>query len=95
VSLERIGAVMDAILALYQRISSARGITVPSDLLAVEAETIDDPARHLWALAGTVPMGPADRYAVLAAPTLAERVTVLLDAIESVTAIVNFTLSQD
>lgn len=95
VSLERIGAVMDAILALYQRISAARGIAVPPNLLAVEAETVDDPARHLWELAVTVPMGPADRYAVLAAPTLAERVTVLLDAIENVTAIVNFKLSRD
>lgn len=95
VSLERIGGVVDAILVLYQRISSARGVMLPASRLAVGAETADDRSRHIWALAGAVPMGPADRYAVLAAPTLAERVGVLLDAIDSVTAMVDFGLSQD
>jgi len=95
VGLDRIRAVMDAILALYQRISAARGITLPTSLLAVDAETADDPSRHVWALAAAVPMGPADRYGVLAAPTLADRVGVLLEAIESVTAIVDFGLSQE
>ena len=95
VGLDRIGAVMDAILVLYQRISAARGITLPPNLLEVDAETADDPSRHLWALAAAVPMGPADRYVVLAAPTLADRVGVLLDAIESVTAVMDFELSQE
>ena len=46
-------------------------------------------------LAARVPMGQADRYAVLAAPTLAARVDVLLDAIATVTAMVEFQLSAD
>ena len=38
-------------------------------------------------------MGQADRYAVLAAPTLAQRVDALTDAIETVTAMVEFQLA--
>ena len=73
----------------------ARGIELPPDALAVDAETADDPSLHLYALAARVPMGPADRYAVLTAPTLAERVGVLTDAIETVTAMVEFQLSDE
>jgi uncharacterized protein len=40
-------------------------------------------------------MGQADRYAVLAAPTLAERVDVLTDAIETVTAMVEFQIADE
>ena len=44
---------------------------------------------------GRVPLGQADRHAVLAAPTLSERVDVLIDAIETVAAMVEFQLSED
>ncbi len=74
---ERIGEVVDRILALFERIVSSRGAQLRSDALAVEPEIADDPSRHIYALASRVPMGQADRYAVLAAPTLAERVDVL------------------
>lgn len=92
---ERIGEVVDRILALYQMVASARGGTLRADALAVAAEIADDPSRHLYALAARVPMGQADRYAVLCAPTLAERVDVLTDAIETVSAMVEFQLSSD
>jgi hypothetical protein len=39
-------------------------------------------------------MGQADRYAVLAAPTLAERVTALSEAVDTVIAMVEFQLSE-
>lgn len=91
----QIGAVIDRILGLYQRVARARDMDVPADALAVDEETADDPARHLYALAARVPLGQADRYAVLAAPTLAERVGVLTDAIETVTAMVEFQLPED
>jgi uncharacterized protein len=39
-------------------------------------------------------MGQADRYAVLAAPTVAARAVALRDAIETVTAMVEFQLSE-
>ena len=79
----------------YQRMARARGGQLRPDLLAVDPETAADPGRHLYALAARVPMGQADRYAVLAAPTLAARVDVLLDAIATVTAMVEFQLSAD
>jgi Lon protease-like protein len=92
---ERISVVVDAILGLFRRVIEARGGRLRSDALAVDEEIADDPSRHIYALASRVPMGQADRYAVLAAPTLAERVTVLSDAIETVTAMVEFQLSEE
>lgn len=92
---ERIGEVIDRILALLERIVSTRGAQLRPDALAVEPEIADDPCRHIYALASRIPMGQADRHAVLAAPTLAERVDVLTDAIDTVTALVEFQLSAD
>lgn len=95
VSDERISQVVDAILGLYQRVARASGGRIRPDALAVDSDTADDPGRHLYALAARVPMGQADRYAVLSAPTLAARVDVLLEAIETVTAMIEFQLSGD
>ncbi len=92
---DRIAEVVDAIVGLYQRIARASGAQLRPDALAVDPATADDPARHLYALAARVPMGQADRYAVLTAPTLTARVDVLLDAIATVTAMVDFQLSAD
>jgi Lon protease-like protein len=92
---ERISVVVDAILGLFGRVIAARGGQLRSDALAVDEEVADDPSRHIYALASRVPMGQADRYAILAAPTLAERVAVLSDAIETVTAMVEFQLSEE
>jgi len=95
VSSERIGEVVDAITGLYQRVADAHGGRLRPDALAVDDQTAQDPARHVYALAARVPMGQADRYAVLSAPTLAARVDVLIDAVETVTAMVDFQLSQE
>ncbi|MFM9032879.1 MAG: LON peptidase substrate-binding domain-containing protein [Mycobacterium sp.] len=92
---EQIGEVMDRILALYQRVAQARGLALAPGALAVDPDIADDPSRHLYALASRVPMGAADRYAVLAAPSLAERVGVVTDAIETVSAMVEFQLSEE
>ena len=92
---ERIGEVVDRILTLYRRVADAAGGTLRPDVLAVDAETADDPSRHVYTLAARVPMGQADRYAVLAAPTLDARVDALIDAIETVTAMVEFQLSDE
>ena len=92
---EQIGVVVDRILALYERVAQARGLRLRPGVLGVDPDTADDPARHLYALAARVPMGQADRYAVLAAPTLAERVAILTDAVETVTAMVEFQLAEE
>ena len=90
---ERIGGVIDRILALYRRVAEVRGLGLPDDALAVAPDVADDPCRHIYALAARVPMGQADRYDVLAAPTLAARVDALTDAIETISAMVEFQLS--
>lgn len=92
---ERIGEVMDRIIALYERVAESNGGRLRPDALAVDPDIADDPSRHLYALAARVPMGQADRYSVLAAPSLAERVDVLTDAIETVTAMVEFRLAEE
>lgn len=92
---EQIGAVVDRILALYERVAQARGLRLQPGTLAVDADVAADPARHLYALAAKVPMGQADRYAILAAPTLAARVDALTDAVETVMAMVEFQLSEE
>jgi Lon protease-like protein len=90
---EQLSVVVDRIVTLYQRVAQARGMELPPDALAVDADVAEDPARHLYALAARVPLGQADRYAMLAAPTLAARIDVLLDAVDTVAAMVEFQLS--
>ncbi|BBY59070.1 LON peptidase substrate-binding domain-containing protein [Mycolicibacterium sarraceniae] len=90
---ERIGVVIDKILVLFERILATRGGRLRFDALAVEPEIADNPSLHIYALAARVPMGQADRYAVLAAPTLSGRVDALTDAIETVTAMVEFQIA--
>ena len=90
---EQISVVVDRILGLYHRVAEARGMELPPDVLAVNADVAADASRHVYALAARVPIGQADRYALLAAPTLTERIAVLLDAVDTVAAMVEFQLS--
>lgn len=90
---EQLSVVLDRIATLYHRVAQARGMDLPPDALAVAPDVAEDPARHLYALAARVPLGQADRYAMLAAPTLAARIDVLLDAVDTVAAMVEFQLS--
>jgi Lon protease-like protein len=86
--------VEDRMVALFERIAAARGAQVdPRDIIA-GADESGDPAMWLYALASRVPMGQADRYAVLSAPSVAARVVALRDAVETVTAMVEFQLSE-
>ena len=80
-------------IALFERIAAARGAQVDARDVVVGADASGDAAMWLYALASRVPMGQADRYAVLAAPTVAARVLALRDAVETVTAMVEFQLS--
>ncbi len=83
--------VEDRVLALYERIAAVRGIELPDrDVLFDYPRDPDDKSNMLYALAARVPMGPADRYAVLAAPSAADRLAALLEAVDSVTAMVEF-----
>ncbi|MGV0624372.1 LON peptidase substrate-binding domain-containing protein [Mycolicibacter minnesotensis] len=50
--------------------------------------------RQLYELTGRIPMGPADRYAVLAAPSLSARLAAVREAIDSVSARIEFGLGR-
>jgi uncharacterized protein len=82
VDVEAIREVEDRMAALFERIARAR------------ADASGDAAMWLYALASRVPMGQADRYEVLSAPTVAARTAALRDAVETVTAMVEFELSE-
>jgi Lon protease-like protein len=85
--------VEDQVLGLFERIASARGVVLPDrDVLLGDGDAAE-PGERLYALATRVPMGQADRYAVLAAPSAADRLAVLREAVESVAAMIEFQLS--
>ena len=52
------------------------------------------PENWLYTLASRLPIGPADRYAVLSAPSVADRLVALSEAVDSVAAMVEFQLSE-
>jgi Lon protease-like protein len=87
--------VEDRMVALFERIASAQGADVNARDIVAGADAAPDAAMWLYALTARLPMGEADRYAVLAAPTVAARVTALRDAVETVSALVEFQLSGD
>jgi uncharacterized protein len=94
VGADAIEDVEDRIVTLFERIAGARGALLPgrAELLATD---VPDVGQRLYALASRIPMGQADRYAVLAAPSVAARLAALSDAIETVSALVEFQLSED
>lgn len=93
VEVDAIRDVEDRIVALFERIAAARGAEVDARDIVRGADASDDAGKWLYALASRLPMGQADRYAVLAAPSAAERLASLSDAVETVTAMVEFQLS--
>ncbi|BBX47842.1 LON peptidase substrate-binding domain-containing protein [Mycobacterium cookii] len=96
VSAARVEALEDRIIGLFERIADARDLPLPSraEVLGDDIDRIFDPGERLYALASRIPIGPADRYAVLAAPSAAERLTALSEAVESVAAVIEFQLSE-
>lgn len=85
----------DRVMALFERIAAARNFSLAerSVVLGTHADTVD-PGMRLYALASRVPIGAADRYSVLAAPSAAERLAALSEAVDSVAAVVEFQLSE-
>ncbi|MGA9491539.1 MAG: LON peptidase substrate-binding domain-containing protein [Mycobacterium sp.] len=96
VSAAGIEALEDRITGLFERIANARDLPLPSrgEVLGDDIDRIFDPGERLYALASRIPIGPADRYAVLAAPSAAERLTALSEAVDSVAAVIEFQLSE-
>ncbi len=82
------------VVALFERVAAVRGTEVNARDIVLGADQSGDIALWLYALAVRLPLGQADRYAVLAAPTAAERVAALSEAVDTVTAMVEFQLSE-
>ena len=95
VTADQLEELEDRVMALFERIAAARDVLLPDRtvVLGSDADTAD-PGLRLYALASRVPIGPADRYSVLAAPSAAERLAALSDAVDSVTAVIEFQLSE-
>jgi Lon protease-like protein len=89
-----IADVEDRVMALFERIASAQQASLPPkhELLG-EPEPGDDAGTRLYALAARIPMGQADRYSVLSAPSAAARLVALRDAVETVAALIEFQLA--
>jgi uncharacterized protein len=94
VDVDAIRDIEERMIALFERIAAARGAEVNGRDIVLGAETSGDAAMWLYALTSRLPMGQADRYAVLAAPTVAARLVALRDAVDTVTAMVEFQLSE-
>ncbi|ORW49473.1 ATP-dependent protease [Mycobacterium paraense] len=83
----------DRVLALFERIAAARDARLPErDELLGCAE--GDPGQRLFELASRIPIGTADRYSVLSAPSAAERFVALGDAVDALADMVEFQLSE-
>ena len=95
VGADAIRAVEDRMVALFERIAGARGAEINTHDIVAGADAAPDAAMWLYALTTRLPMGQADRYSVLAAPTVATRLAALSEAVETVSALVEFQLSGD
>jgi uncharacterized protein len=95
VTADQLEELEDRVMALFERIAAARNVLLPDRavVLGSDADTVD-PGLRLYALASRVPIGPADRYSVLAAPSAAERLAALGDAVDSVAAVIEVQLSE-
>ncbi|WP_120314117.1 LON peptidase substrate-binding domain-containing protein [Mycolicibacterium elephantis] len=93
VDVDAIRDVEDRIVALYERIAGARGAEVNARDIVAGADASVDAGTWLYALSSRLPIGQADRYAILAAPSASARLAALRDALETLTAMVEFQLS--
>jgi Lon protease-like protein len=91
VSDDSILALEDRVVALFERLAAVRELELPPrDMLFAGVALADTPGEKLYALASRVPMGQADRYAVLAAPTPDARLHALTEAIDTMAAMIDF-----
>jgi uncharacterized protein len=95
VGADAIRDIEEAMIALFDRIARVRGAEISGRDIVAGADASPDAAMWLYTLTTRLPMGQADRYSVLAAPTVAARVTALREAVETVSALVEFQLSGD
>lgn len=88
-------AVGDRVMVLFERIATARETRLPSrqEVLGDYESAGLDAGERLFVLASRLPIGSADRYSVLSAPSAADRLAALREAVDSLAAVVEFQLS--
>ena len=93
---DAIADVEDRVMAIFERIATSQQATLPPKaVLLGEPMPGQDAGARLFALASRIPIGQADRYSVLAAPSAADRLAVLRDAVDGVEAMVEFQLAAE
>jgi uncharacterized protein len=85
--------VEDRMMALFERIAEARGAALPEREVLLGPDEADA-GQRLYTLATRIPIGAADRYAVLAAPSAADRLAALGEAVDAIAEMVEFQLSE-
>ncbi|OJZ73934.1 ATP-dependent protease [Mycobacterium paraffinicum] len=86
--------VEDKVMALFERIADARGVALPDRTQLLGEDPAAEPGQRLYALASRIPIGTADVYAVLSAPSAGERLAALREAVEALAEVVEFQLSE-
>jgi Lon protease-like protein len=88
--------VEEKVIDLFERIAQARGVVLPDrDVLLGYAEAdADDAGQRLFTGASRIPLGAADRYSVLSAPSALDRLAALSEAVVAVAEMVEFQLSE-
>jgi len=89
----RLRDVEDRVMAVFELIAQARGAELPERAALLGESQAGDPGQRLFALASRVPLGAADRYAVLAAPSAADRLAAFGEAVDALADMVKFELS--
>src|SRR5262249_8164027 len=86
----------DRVMALFKRIAEAREIDLPDrDALLGHGEAGTEGAgQRLFTLATRIPIGTSDRYTVLAAASAADRLAALSEAVDALSEVVEFQLSE-
>ncbi len=86
--------VEDQLMSVLERIAAARDAQLPPRVIILgEPEPGETAGNRLYTLASRIPMGQADRYAVLSAPSASQRLAAVVEAVETVSAMVEFQLS--
>ncbi|OBH45702.1 LON peptidase substrate-binding domain-containing protein [Mycobacterium mantenii] len=86
--------VEDRAMALFERIAQARDIQLPDREVILGDDRGGSAGKRLFALASRIPIGTADRYSVLSAPTAAARLVALREGVDAVAEVVEFQLSE-
>lgn len=84
-------AVEDRIGALHERVNSLNAVAGElGDDVPTDTEISDDPVLAGYHLGSLAPLGPADRFALLAADGLHTRLDVLAGALDDIEAVLEF-----